>query len=156
MTTELLTRIDRLERGRRQGHCVMLLFMAIVVGGLLGGAGRALEPGRLLGRSLTIVDEAGTPRIELAADANGAWLHIRDVQGNVMASLGSGPIDGNLVLWRQNNTLLARLGPSQTSDGQLTLGGVDGQSQIRLGRWSDTGPQLWVKPVHPHTPPATP
>ena len=156
MTTELFARIEQLERDRRRGRGMMRLLMVAVVAGVLGGGVGRLEPDRLFGRSLTIVDDAGTPRIELAADANGAWLHMRDLQGTLMASLGSGPIDGNLLLWRQDGTLLARLGPSQTNDGQLTLGGVGGKPQVRLGRWSDAGPQLWVKPLPPHTPRATP
>lgn len=156
MTTDLLERIERLERDRRRGRGLLLFASLTAVAALFGAAASVVAPGPLVASTLTIVDEAGMPRIELAADNRGAWLHMRDSHGTLMASLGSGPTDGNLLLWRQDGTLLARMGPSQTNDGQLTLGGADGTPQVRLGCWSDAGPHVWVKPLPPHTPPATP
>lgn len=157
MTADLLQRIERLERDRRRGRGLVLMASAVAVAAVFGGARGVEEPRALVATSLTIVDAQRTPRIELAADSGGAWLHLRDAQGTLMASVGSGSNGGGVLLWSSTGTVLARLGSSRTKDGQLMLAGAEGNARVRLGCWSDTGPQIWFsRPSPPGTPPATP
>lgn len=157
MEQDLVVRIEALERSRRRTRAMSTLIASMAVGAVLLGAGpgRSTEP--LLTEGLTIIGPEGAPRIELSADARGAWIHMRDGRGTLLASLGTSAGAGRLLLLGEGDATLATLGPSQTGDGQLALGGPEGSTQVRLGTWSKDGGRLWFRtPTAPHTPPATP
>lgn len=145
MEQDLMTRIESLERGRRRSGAACLALSLIAVVAVLSGADESPRVEALIGTSLTLVGDDRTPLIELSADDAGGWLHIRDGHGRLMAALGHTQGAGRLMLLDQKEAVLASVGPSRTGDGQLALGGAASGTQVRLGSWSQTGPQLWFK-----------
>ncbi|MCH2136523.1 MAG: hypothetical protein MK101_08070 [Phycisphaerales bacterium] len=161
MPPSLDSRIESLERSRSRLRLTCLgLGMAIVAMVLVGADSlRGTEP--LITRGLTIIGPDHTARVELAADESGAWVHLRNPSGKLMATLGAPNSGGQLLLMDKDDRMVATLGPSVTGEGYLALGGTSG-TQVRLGTWSPDGGKLWFRtpltpqPVPPQIEPTTP
>jgi hypothetical protein len=146
-------RIARLE-SRSWASLVGVGVVGLVVGGLIGST-ESPSTNRLVGTGLTIVDTAGRPVIDLAADANGAGrIHVRNTDGTAEVVVLAGPDGGAIDLFSAAGQRQARLGSSPTGDGMLVLTDMGGSPVMRLGRWELPGQsQIWVAPLsEPSTP----
>jgi len=108
-------------------------------------AARPASPKHLTARSLTIVDDAGCPRMEARTEANNFYLTIRDSDATARIMListeGIGP---SLLMYDPDAIPRIVLGTADNLGSTIGIQDCDGQPRITLGNSDANGPVIYL------------
>lgn len=132
----LLARLERrVKRNTRTATVTMVLLMSLVAWSATARTGKAQAAGSaasdLVARSLTIVDQKGTPRVFLGINTNGPIVQLYDEKGTAGVVLGvtkDGPV---AALADEKGRLRATL--AVLPDSQVRLYDENGNQRVVLG-----------------------
>lgn len=148
---ERLARLElRVKRGKRVATATMVLLVVLSAWSVAARGGKAHAAGSgardLVARSLTIVDEKGTPRVSLAITDDSPGVNLNDEKGNVRLSLvvlEDGPV---VVLNDEKRT--SRVFVAATKDGpSVELNDENGRLRAALGSTSLESPRTGATEV---------